>query len=188
MGKGARLPTRHLLGKQVSSIDSQEGEHPQTPGSPAGGSSAPESCCLRNDERDLPPEAGMSGAFPPMHRRRIVIYLPTCQPEDPGTRDASVQVGVTCKDKATQWEEREEADLSPDKSSGANSTGQPVGNGGQETPSVTTCRSAPRNSRRGISSGSAIYLAALLCRDPNPVQLQPVKGGGGISGVTFEAG
>ncbi|KAL8202390.1 UNVERIFIED_CONTAM: hypothetical protein K2H54_012787, partial [Gekko kuhli] len=67
-------------------------------------------------------EAGKSGAFPSMHRRRIVVYLPTCQPEDPGTRDASVQVGVTCEDKATQWEEREEADPSLDKPSGANTT------------------------------------------------------------------
>ncbi|KAL8202310.1 UNVERIFIED_CONTAM: hypothetical protein K2H54_009849 [Gekko kuhli] len=68
-------------------------------------------------------EAGKSGAFPSMHRRRIVVYLPTCLPEeDPGTRDASVQVGVTCEDKATQWEEREEADPSLDKPSGANTT------------------------------------------------------------------
>ncbi|KAL8202306.1 UNVERIFIED_CONTAM: hypothetical protein K2H54_009754 [Gekko kuhli] len=49
-------------------------------------------------------ESGMSVAFCPVHRRRIVVHLPTCQPEeeDPGSRDASVQVGVTCEDKATQ--------------------------------------------------------------------------------------
>ncbi|KAL8202366.1 UNVERIFIED_CONTAM: hypothetical protein K2H54_011991 [Gekko kuhli] len=70
-------------------------------------------------------EVGMSGAFPSMHRRRIVVYLPTCQPEDPGTRDASVQVGVTCEDKATQWEEREAADPSLDKSLGAYSKSLP---------------------------------------------------------------
>ncbi|KAL8202367.1 UNVERIFIED_CONTAM: hypothetical protein K2H54_012011 [Gekko kuhli] len=71
---------------------------------PRRGSSAQESCCLRNDEGDFPPESGMSVAFCPVHRRRIVVYLPTCQPEeeDPGSRDASVQVGVTCEDKATQ--------------------------------------------------------------------------------------
>ncbi|KAL8202442.1 UNVERIFIED_CONTAM: hypothetical protein K2H54_014975 [Gekko kuhli] len=68
----------------------------------------------------------MSGAFPLMHRRRIVVYLPTCQPEDPGTRDASVQVGVTYEDKATQWEEREEADPSLDKASGANCKNRPA--------------------------------------------------------------
>ncbi|KAL8202387.1 UNVERIFIED_CONTAM: hypothetical protein K2H54_012691, partial [Gekko kuhli] len=39
----------------------------------------------------------------------------------PGSRDASVQVGVTCEDKATQWEESVEADPSLDKPSGANS-------------------------------------------------------------------
>ncbi|KAL8202385.1 UNVERIFIED_CONTAM: hypothetical protein K2H54_012628 [Gekko kuhli] len=102
---------------EVSSIDSQDRggqgtEHPQTPGAPAGGSSAPESRCHQED--------GMSVAFRPV--RHIVIFLPTCQPEDPGTRDASVQVGVTCEDKATQWEEREEADPSLDKPSGANTT------------------------------------------------------------------
>ncbi|KAL8202384.1 UNVERIFIED_CONTAM: hypothetical protein K2H54_012574 [Gekko kuhli] len=103
---------------RVSSIDSQDRggqgtEHPQTPGaSEEGGSSAPESSCHQED--------GMSVAFRPV--RHIVIFLPTCQPEDPGTRDASVQVGVTCEDKATQWEEREEADPSLDKPSGANTT------------------------------------------------------------------
>ncbi|KAL8202365.1 UNVERIFIED_CONTAM: hypothetical protein K2H54_011946 [Gekko kuhli] len=101
---------------RVSSIDSQDGvgraEHPQTPGAPAGRSSAPESSCHQED--------GMSVAFRPV--RHIVIFLPTCQPEDPGTRDASVQVGVTYEDKATQWEEREEADPSLDKPSGANTT------------------------------------------------------------------
>ncbi|KAL8202263.1 UNVERIFIED_CONTAM: hypothetical protein K2H54_005025 [Gekko kuhli] len=65
-------------------------------------------------------ETGMSGAFPSKHRRRIVVHLPTCLPEeDPGTRDASVQVGVTCEDKATQWEENVQADPSLDKSLGA---------------------------------------------------------------------
>ncbi|KAL8202444.1 UNVERIFIED_CONTAM: hypothetical protein K2H54_014995 [Gekko kuhli] len=90
-----------------------DGEHPQTPrpGSPEeGGSSAQESGCLTDDEGGLPPESGMSVAFHPVDR--IIIYLPTCQPEeeDPGTRDASVQVGVTCEDKATQWKESMKAD------------------------------------------------------------------------------
>ncbi|KAL8202269.1 UNVERIFIED_CONTAM: hypothetical protein K2H54_005110 [Gekko kuhli] len=68
-------------------------------------------------------EAGVSGAFPSKHRRCIVVHLPTCLPEeDPGTRDASVQVGVTCEDKATQWEENVQADPSLDKSLGAYST------------------------------------------------------------------
>ncbi|KAL8202307.1 UNVERIFIED_CONTAM: hypothetical protein K2H54_009778 [Gekko kuhli] len=84
-------------------------------------------------------EAGMSGAFPSMHRRRIDVYLPTCQPEDPGTRDASVQVGVTYEDKATQWEEREEADPSLDKPSGANTT-------------ATSCPPGPASSRQAINN------------------------------------
>ncbi|KAL8202361.1 UNVERIFIED_CONTAM: hypothetical protein K2H54_011782 [Gekko kuhli] len=71
-------------------------------------------------------EAGMSGAFPSMHRRHIVVHLTTCLPkEDPGTRDASVQVGVTCEDKATQWEENVQADPSLDKSLGAFSKSLP---------------------------------------------------------------
>ncbi|KAL8202264.1 UNVERIFIED_CONTAM: hypothetical protein K2H54_005036 [Gekko kuhli] len=108
---------RHQLA-EVASMCSQDSdrEHPPTPGPGPPEEGAP----LPKRAGGLPPESGMSVAFCPMHRRRIVIYLPTCQPEDPGSRDASVQVGVTCEDKATQWEEREEADPSLDKSSGAN--------------------------------------------------------------------
>ncbi|KAL8202311.1 UNVERIFIED_CONTAM: hypothetical protein K2H54_009885 [Gekko kuhli] len=85
-------------------------------------------------------EAGKSGAFPSMRRRRIVVYLPTCLPEeDPGTRDASVQVGVTCEDKATQWEEREEADPSLDKPLGANTT-------------ANSCPPGPTSSRQAVNN------------------------------------
>ncbi|KAL8202261.1 UNVERIFIED_CONTAM: hypothetical protein K2H54_004991 [Gekko kuhli] len=133
------MSTRNLA-CPVSSIDSQDRagqgtEHPQTPGAPAGGSSAPESGCHR-DYR-------MSVAFRPM--RHIVVYLPTCQPEDPGTRDASVQVGVTCEDKATQWEEREEADPSLDKSFGAYSTGM-----GKTTSSGTATGTAREFCQSGL--------------------------------------
>ncbi|KAL8202268.1 UNVERIFIED_CONTAM: hypothetical protein K2H54_005088 [Gekko kuhli] len=94
-------------------------------------------------------EAGMSGAFPSMHRRHIVVHLPTCLPEeDPGTRDASVQVGVTCEDKATQWEEREAADPSLDKPSGANTTGRAVRKGGEQTTPATSGPSAPTTPQR----------------------------------------
>ncbi|KAL8202309.1 UNVERIFIED_CONTAM: hypothetical protein K2H54_009829 [Gekko kuhli] len=82
---------------------------------------------------------------------RIVVYLPTCQPEDPGTRDASVQVGVTCEDKATQWEEREEADPSLDKSSGANSTTQPVFRAETPTQSCFNWRKEAEASRESPS-------------------------------------
>ncbi|KAL8202265.1 UNVERIFIED_CONTAM: hypothetical protein K2H54_005043 [Gekko kuhli] len=104
----------------VASMCSQDSdrEHPPTPGPGPPEEGAP----LPKRAGGLPPESGMSVAFCPVHRRRIVIYLPTCQPEDPGSRDASVQVGVICEDKATQWEEREEADPSLDKPSGANTT------------------------------------------------------------------
>ncbi|KAL8202379.1 UNVERIFIED_CONTAM: hypothetical protein K2H54_012277 [Gekko kuhli] len=113
-------PKKLLTGRQPLSPggplythQNSDGEHPQTPrpGSPEeGGSSAQESGCLTDDEGGLPPESGMSVAFHPVDR--IIIYLPTCQPEeeDPGTRDASVQVGVTCEDKATQWKESMKAD------------------------------------------------------------------------------
>ncbi|KAL8202316.1 UNVERIFIED_CONTAM: hypothetical protein K2H54_010064 [Gekko kuhli] len=96
-------------------------------------------------------EAGMSGAFPSMH---IVVYLPTCQPEDPGTRDASVQVGVTYEDKATQWEEREEADPSLDKPSGANTT-------------ANSCPPGPTLSRQAVNNllRDASVQVGVTCED-----------------------
>ncbi|KAL8202183.1 UNVERIFIED_CONTAM: hypothetical protein K2H54_001476 [Gekko kuhli] len=100
--------------------------------------------------REVSPESGMSVAFCPMHRRRIVIYLPTCQPEDPGSRDASVQVGVTCEDKATQWEEREEADPSLDKPSGANGKGPTARKGAEQETLATSCPLGPTSSRHAI--------------------------------------
>ncbi|KAL8202308.1 UNVERIFIED_CONTAM: hypothetical protein K2H54_009818 [Gekko kuhli] len=92
-------------------------------------------------------EADMSGAFPSKHRRHIVVYLPTCLPEeDPGTRDASVQVGVTCEDKATQWEENVQADPSLDKSLGAYSkrVHDPRGTLGRCAPTTTATESPPK--------------------------------------------
>ncbi|KAL8202364.1 UNVERIFIED_CONTAM: hypothetical protein K2H54_011940 [Gekko kuhli] len=96
----------------------------------------------------------MSGAFPSKHRRRIVVYLPTCQPEDPGTRDASVQVGVTYEDKATQWEEREEADPSLDKPSGANTT-------------ATSCPLGPTSSRQAVTH-LLRWVRRAFCWSPHP--------------------
>ncbi|KAL8202395.1 UNVERIFIED_CONTAM: hypothetical protein K2H54_012893 [Gekko kuhli] len=109
----------------------------------------------------------MSGAFLSMHRRHIVVYLPTCQPEDPGTRDASVQVGVTYEDKATQWEEREEADPSLDKPSGANTTGQAVRKGGEQTTPATGCPSAPTTPQRAVID-LLQWVRHVFSRPPHP--------------------
>ncbi|KAL8202391.1 UNVERIFIED_CONTAM: hypothetical protein K2H54_012811 [Gekko kuhli] len=219
LDQGPLLPSREKssgINSNVSSIDSQDRggqgtEHPQTPGAPAGGSSAPESRCHQED--------GMLVAFRPV--RHIVIFLPTCQPEeeDPGSRDASVQVGVTCEDKATQWEEREEADPSLDKPSGANSTAsysartdfrqkgpllgstfslqqnpppkRPKGPGGEEGQRANDpgywLPISPDNPPEGpsptCSSASAMSLASLSIRDHNPAQPQSEKGKGGNVGT-----
>ncbi|KAL8202313.1 UNVERIFIED_CONTAM: hypothetical protein K2H54_009973, partial [Gekko kuhli] len=79
-------------------------------------------------------------------------------------------VGVTCEDKATQWEESVEADPSLDKPSGANSRGQAVRKGGEQR---TPAASGPLNPD-GLSatccSGSAMSLAGLPIRDHDPAQ------------------
>ncbi|KAL8202388.1 UNVERIFIED_CONTAM: hypothetical protein K2H54_012698 [Gekko kuhli] len=83
----------------------------------------------------------------------IVVHLPTCQPEeeDPGSRDASVQVGVTCEDKATQWDKSMEADPSLDKSSGVNSKGPTARKGAEQETLATSCPLGPTSSRHAIN-------------------------------------
>ncbi|KAL8202271.1 UNVERIFIED_CONTAM: hypothetical protein K2H54_005218 [Gekko kuhli] len=100
-------------------------------------------------------EAGVSGAFPSKHRRCIVVHLPTCLPEeDPGTRDASVQVGVTCEDKATQWEENVQADPSLDKSLGAYST-------------ANSCPPGPTSSLQAVNN-LLRWVRRAFCWSPQP--------------------
>ncbi|KAL8202301.1 UNVERIFIED_CONTAM: hypothetical protein K2H54_009646 [Gekko kuhli] len=115
------------IANEVASIYSQDSDgqvtdSPQIPGprSPDGVSLAGEIAIdLMVDEVLLQDSGASTGYYPCYH---TYGHLPPYQPEDTyvppkhaGTTDASVQVGVTYQDKASQWEEGGEADSSKEE-------------------------------------------------------------------------